>query len=206
MKPDQLYARVCPSVLTLEVVNLSGRRFVGSGFLALGDGLAVTAWHLIHDARRVQAHFSDGTSAEVVGLIDKNEKLDLALLQIKCDRRPQLKVAARPPVIGTRIYVVGSPGGFEFTLSEGLIGQIRSVDEVRYYQLSCPISPGDSGGPVLNERGEAVGVVSWRKADAQSLGFAIPAQGVAALRKSGPPQPWPIVASSPGAAASAAAP
>jgi hypothetical protein len=64
------------------------------------------------------------------------------------------------------------------------------LDGVRYYQLSSPISPGDSGGPVLNDRGEAIGVVSWRKADAENVGFAIPSAEVARLDSTLPPLAW----------------
>jgi len=75
-------------------------------------------------------------------------------------------------------------------MSEGIISQIRTLDGVRYYQLSCPISPGDNGGPALNDRGEAIGVVSWRKADAENVGFAIPGPEVAQMNATLPPVAW----------------
>jgi S1-C subfamily serine protease len=101
-----------------------------------------------------------------------------------------VKLGCATPRIGSRIYVVGSPRGFDFSISEGLIGQIRELDGVRYYQVSCPISPGGSGGPVLNSRGEAIGVVSWRKADAENLGFAIPSPAVARMNAALPAVAW----------------
>jgi len=174
LQPDQLYSAVSPSIVALDVENVSGKHFVGTAFLAAGSGLAVTAWHVVHDARRVEARFSDNHRVTVIGLVDKNEKLDLALLQLAAGSRPRITLSASTPRIGSRVYLVGSPRGLDFSISEGLISQIRTLDGVRYYQLSCPISPGDSGGPVLNDRGEAIGVVSWRKADAESIGFAIP--------------------------------
>ena len=190
LKPEQLYSAVSPSVVALDVENVAGKHFVGTAFLAAGDRLAVTAWHVVHDARRVEARFSDNQRVTVIGLVDKNEKLDLALLQLKPVPAPGITLASTTPRIGSRVYLVGSPRGLDFSISEGLISQIRTLDGVRYYQLSCPISPGDSGGPVLNDRGEAIGVVSWRKADAESVGFAIPSPDVLHMNAAFPVVAW----------------
>jgi S1-C subfamily serine protease len=190
LKPEQLYASATPSVVALDVENAAGKHFVGNGFLAIDDRLAVTAWHVVHDARRVQARFADGQRVTVIGLVDKNEKSDLALLRLDRPGRPRVTLALAAPRIGSRVYLLGSPRGLDFSLSEGLVSQIRTLDDVRYYQLSCPISPGDSGGPVLNDRGEAIGVVSWRKADAENVGFAIPANEVSQLNPTLPVIAW----------------
>jgi len=179
--------------VTLEVENAAGKHFVGSAFLALGEGLAVTAWHVVHDARRVEARFSDNQRVRVTGLVDKNESLDLALVKLDSGARPRINLSCPTPHIGSRIYLVGSPRGFDFSLSDGLISQVRTVDGVRYYQVSCPISPGDSGGPVLNDRGQAIAVMSWRKADAENVSFAIPCLAVARLNATLAPVAWPEI-------------
>ncbi len=191
LKPEDLYSAVSPSIVTLEVESVAGRHFVASAFVVLGDCLAVTAWHVVHDARRVEARFADQQRVKVLGLVDKNEKLDLALVRLEGGVRPRIALGAGAPRIGSRVYIVGSPRGFDFSISEGLISQIRTLDGVRYYQLSCPISPGDSGGPVLNGRGEAIGMVSWRKADAENVGFAIPAAAIAGMNAALPAVAWP---------------
>ena len=190
LKPEDLYSAVSPSIVTLEVETISGKRFVGNAFLAVGERMAVTAWHVVHDARRVEARFSDDQRVALARLVDKNEKLDIALLELETASRPRITLASATPRIGSRVYLVGSPRGLDFSMSEGLISQIRTLDGVRYYQLSCPISPGDSGGPVLNDRGEAIGVVSWRKADAENVGFAIPSAEVVRMDSTLAPVAW----------------
>jgi serine protease Do len=190
LKPEDLYSAVLPSVVTLDVENTAGKHFVGSAFLAVRDGLAVTAWHVVQDARHVEARYSDNQRVKVVGLVDKNEQLDLALIKLEGTPRPRITLGSATPRIGSRIYVMGSPRGFDFSISEGLISQVRTLDGVRYYQLSCPISPGDSGGPVLNDHGEAIGVVSWRKADAENVGFAVPSAAITRLDGALPPAAW----------------
>jgi len=75
---------------------------------------------------------------------------------------------------GDEIYVIGNPEGLEGTFSKGVISGIRSIDGRSYFQITAPISPGSSGGPVLNASGEVIGVAvaSWRTG--QNLNFAIP--------------------------------
>jgi S1-C subfamily serine protease len=190
LKPEDLYSAVSPSVVTLHVENTAGRHFVGSAFLAMREGLAITAWHVVHDARRVEACYPDNQQVKAIGLVDKNEQLDLALIKLEGAARPRITLASATPRIGSRIYVLGAPRGLDFSISEGLVSQVRTLDGVRYYQLSCPVSPGDSGGPVLNDRGEAIGVVSWRKADAETVGFAVPCPAIAAMHSALPPIAW----------------
>jgi S1-C subfamily serine protease len=193
LRPEEIYEAVLPSTVTLEVENAAGQRFVGCAFLAVGEGLAVTAWHVVRDAQRVEARFSDHRRVNVAGLVDRNEALDLALIRLETNGRPRIKLSSTTPRVGSRIYVVGAPRGLEFSISNGLVSQIRTVDKVRYYQVSCPISPGDSGGPVLNERGEAVGVVSWHKTNAENVSFAVPSVEVARLAANRPAVPWQAV-------------
>ena len=81
LTPEKLYQKVLPSVMTLEVESRSGERFVGSAVLALADDVALTAWHVVADARSVWAVFADGQRVEVTGCIDHDGVRDLALLK-----------------------------------------------------------------------------------------------------------------------------
>lgn len=177
LTPEKLYQKVLPSVMTLEVESQSGERFVGSAVLALADDVALTAWHVIADARSVWAVFADGQRVKVIGCIDQDARRDLALVKLekKLPHR-QAPVGKELPVVAARAYVIGAPKGLDFSISDGLISQIRSVHGFLQYQLSCPISPGNSGSPVFNQRGEVIGIASWTKADAQNVSFAIPIQ------------------------------
>lgn len=184
LKPEIIYQRILPSVMTLRVENAAGEEFIGSAFLALEEGVALTAWHVLRDARRVTANFADGRSCEVKGYIDKDEIRDLALIRVEVSGRPRAPLSREIPMVGSRAYVIGSPKGYEFSIGDGLISQIQTVDGVRLYQVSCPISAGNSGGPIVNERGEVVGITSWSKVDAQNLNFAVPARDVVRLNAS----------------------
>jgi S1-C subfamily serine protease len=191
LTPEKLYQKVLPSVMTLEVENQSGERFVGSAVLALADDVALTAWHVIADARSVWAVFSNGQRVKVIGCIDHDGVRDVALLKLE-KRLPHRKAAHCPElqVVAARAYVIGAPKGYDFSISDGLISQIRKVDGLLQYQLSCPFSPGNSGSPILNHWGEVIGIASWTKADAQNVSFAIPTQEFTRLKVSKRAMTW----------------
>lgn len=191
LTPEKLYQKVLPSVMTLEVENQNGERFIGSAVLALADNVAVTTWHVVADARSVWAVFADGHRVKVAGCIDHDSRRDLALLKLEKPmphRRATLCREMQP--VAARAYVIGAPKGYDFSISDGLISQIRSVDGFLQYQLSCPISPGNSGSPIFNQRGEVIGVAAWTKADAQNVSFAIPTQEFSRLCVNKPLMTW----------------
>ena len=191
MTPEKLYHKVLPSVMTLEVESQNGEKFVGSAVLALADDVAVTAWHVVANARSVWAVYADGQRVKVTGCIHQDAVRDLALLKLEKPRsHRQATLCAELQAVAGRIYVVGTPKGYAFSISDGLISQIRTVDGFREYQLSCPISPGNSGSPIFNQRGEVIGIASWTKSDAQNMSFAIPTQDFIRLKVTEQPTTW----------------
>lgn len=197
-KPEQIYKQSLPSVMTLKVELKAGGAASGTAFLALKEGMAVTCWHVIEGAKRVTARFSDGEEFEVTGLIDRDEKRDLALIRVKVAGRPLLSVATADPPIGTRAYAIGAPRGLEFSISDGLVSQVRTEKGRKEVQISCPVSPGNSGGPVIGADGKVIGVVSYGRTDGQNLNFAISSSYAAAFDTSLSTQTWDKVESTPG--------
>ncbi len=198
---EQLYQRVLPAVMRLEVKSQSGENFIGSAVLAMADDVVFTAWHVVADARSVCAVFADGQRVNVIGCIDYDGGRDLALLKLE-KRLPHRRAALgrELPSVAARAYVIGSPKGYDFSISDGLISQIRSVQGFLQYQLSCPLSPGNSGSPVFNQRGEVIGIASWTKADAQNVSFAIPTKDFFRLNVFERPTTWAQLAATTGPA------
>jgi S1-C subfamily serine protease len=191
LTPETLYQKVLPSVMRLEVKSQTGEKFIGSAVLALADDVVLTAWHVVADASSVCAVFADGQRVNVIGCVDYDRRRDLALLKLET-RLPHRKAALgrESPSVAARAYVIGSPKGYDFSITDGLISQIRSVQGFLQYQLSCPISPGNSGSPVLNQRGEVIGIASWTQTGAQNLSFAIPTQDFFGLNVFERPRTW----------------
>jgi S1-C subfamily serine protease len=191
-----LYKKVLPSVMKLLVEKKDGSKHIGTGFLAIKNGLAVTAWHLVRDAAKVQVKFSNGEIFDSSGLIDKDESRDIAIIKVKVFGRPTLELQSADPEVGSQAFVVGAPEGLESSISDGLISQIQNIDGIRYYQYTCPTSHGNSGGPLLNLKGSVVGVISWGLTKGQNLNFAIPCSYVLGLDTSLATTEWAAVKSS----------
>lgn len=190
LSPEEIYAQLLPSMITLKVENSRGEKFTGSAFLAMAPDIAVTAWHVVYDAVRVTAVFADGEEWETVGLVDKDEQHDLALVKLKGKARPLVKLCPQAPRIGSRTYVIGAPRGFGFSIVDGLLSQIQDVDGFPQYQVSCPFSTGNSGSPVVNDHGEVIGVASWSKLRAQNVNFAVPSSLIHRLNPKRQPVRW----------------
>jgi S1-C subfamily serine protease len=80
LKPEDIYTRVVSSVATVGVETKSGDKAIGTAFLAIKDGIAITAWHLVKDAQRVRVRFSNNEEFESSGLVDKDEQHDIAFI------------------------------------------------------------------------------------------------------------------------------
>lgn len=158
-------------------VTLEGNRVYGAGILLVPEsGLLLTNFHVVEEMPDPVVTFRDGTQAHA-RLIDSDRALDLALLQVP----PQARRAApafgdasklRP---GEELYAVGNPRHLGFTVSRGIVSFVdRQVEGTRYVQTDLPINEGNSGGPMVNARGELVGVMTFVLKRAQGLSFALP--------------------------------
>lgn len=190
LKSQDIYKQSLPSVMTLKVLKNNGDNVLGTGFMAIKDGMAITAWHVVRDAKSVNAKFSDGQEFESSGLVDKDEKRDIALIRVKVFGKNLLPVATSAPDVGSTAYVIGAPEGLEFSITSGLLSQIQASDGINHYQFSCPASPGNSGGPLINAQGQVIGVVSFQLREGQNLNFAVPSTYVLGLDATLPTQAW----------------
>ncbi|MCH8343761.1 MAG: serine protease [Planctomycetes bacterium] len=127
----------------------------------------------------------------VKGVVASDPEHDLVLLSVDGLKAAPLTVADSEQVaIGDQVYVVGNPQGLEGTFSAGIVSGIRKVGEDSLLQITAPISPGSSGGPVLNAQGEVIGVAVATFKGGQNLNFAIPSKYLSALMaQQGPPNP-----------------
>lgn len=185
-----LFKAVSPSVATLEVQKSDGTMSQGSAFMISADGYAATSWHVIEGASGVRARFSDGTEATGSGVVDYDVKADIAIIRLRVADKPFLKLASQQPEIGTSIYCIGAPQGLEFSITDGIVSQIRSWEGITLLQVSCPISPGNSGGPIVNAGGEVLGIVRSSLVGAQNLNFAVYVSHLRSLDQSLPTTPW----------------
>jgi S1-C subfamily serine protease len=172
---------VQPSVVTIFTDG-----GLGSGVIYSADGLVLTNEHVVRDSTKVEVAFADGQRVD--GTVKATDPIsDLALVQ--ADRRdlPAAQFETRLPRVGELAVVIGSPLGFENTATSGIISGVHrqipgsassSQSLVDLIQTDAAISPGNSGGAVVNGQGKVVGISEAYippQSGAVALGFAIPA-------------------------------
>jgi len=187
-----VYKKALPSVVNITSTAVAFDFFYGpvpqqgqgSGFLLDKQGHILTNNHVINNAQRVEVTLSDKHKykATVVG-VDKNH--DLALLQITAPNlQPATLANSQGLTVGQRVYAIGNPFGLQGTMTRGIISAIRSIRGPQNnpiedaIQTDAAVNPGNSGGPLLNSRGEVIGIttlIANNGADQSSgIGFAIP--------------------------------
>ena len=176
----QIAEKALAATVYLEMQDTKGLPLgFGSGFF-VGENLIATNYHVIEGAARGTAKLvGKDTKYTIEGFTATDTVNDLALLKVTMDGIKPLPLGKSSDIkIGETIYVAGNPKGLEGTFSDGLISSRRDRSAKERFQMTAPISPGSSGGPVLNRKGEVIGVsVSvHRDMDAQNLNFAIPSR------------------------------
>jgi S1-C subfamily serine protease len=200
-----LYRRCVGSVVLVGTEN-----GIGSGVLVSERGDIVTNEHVVRDAYReggvewvgiwfkpVNSSRVDKDSLLLASVIRRLEIRDLALVRLV---RPLpagtlvVSISTSQPEIGQDVFVIGHPRGYLWSLTQGIVSQIRHGYQWRYsdsvartataIQTQAPINPGNSGGPLLDQAGNIIGLVAAGATDAQGIFFAIAAEHVAELMRS----------------------
>ncbi|MFC1714619.1 S1C family serine protease [Candidatus Poribacteria bacterium] len=180
---QQIAQKAFPSVVLLVTEDESGQPVsLGSGFV-VRNGIIATNLHVIGDASQGYAKIvGQKQKHEIEGIVGIDSKLDLVLLAATSIEAPLLKLGESAKLnIGDEIYAIGNPKGLEGTFSHGIVSGIRTIDSDNILQITAPISPGSSGGPVLNTSGEVIGVAVATFRSGQNLNFAIPASYLSPL-------------------------
>ena len=147
---------------------------IGSGFYVTKNKI-VTNYHVVKGASLIKIKLLSGEEYKVDFISGLDIDRDLVLLISPVKNTP-LALSKRDPIIGEDIIAIGNPKGLESTVSKGVISGIRTTDNCTYYQITSPISPGSSGGVIIDEYEKVVGVSTFYLADGQNLNFAVPSK------------------------------
>jgi serine protease Do len=150
----------------------------GSGFVIESDGQILTNYHVIQNAERIMVKFSDGRSlqARVLGI---DPDTDIALIKVEAKNLPVAPMGDSETLrVGEWVCAIGNPLAYEHTVTVGVVSYLgrklfdSSLDN--YIQTDAAINFGNSGGPLINGRGEVVGINSAISQRASNIGFAVP--------------------------------
>lgn len=187
-----VYRKALPSVVNITSTAVQFDFFYGpvpqqgqgSGFILDKQGLILTNNHVIDNAQRIEVTLSDKHKYKATRIgVDKNH--DLALIKIEAPNlQPATLSDSNGLTVGQKVYAIGNPFGLNGTMTRGIISSIRSIRGPQNnpiedaIQTDAAVNPGNSGGPLLNSRGEVIGIttlIASNGADQSSgIGFAIP--------------------------------
>jgi serine protease Do len=175
-----------------SVVGVRAQGAFGSGWVATASGLVVTNHHVVGYLQRVGLRRA-GMPEIAARVIYADAKLDLAVLlpDTPLEIVPVPLGDSRSVERGEPVVAIGHPLGFDYTVTRGIISATGRLQRgVEYLQTDASLNPGNSGGPLIDRRGSAIGVNSWIRSDGSGLGFALPvhvfAERLAALDAQGP--------------------
>jgi len=187
---DQVVERVSPSAVSILVGKGDGQvAGVASGVIIRSDGVILTANHVVRGMREVQVRLKSGEIYDQVELIASDERRDVAALRIPAGGLAVLPTdnsASAAP--GAAVFVVSNAVGLPWTASSGILSATRMADDVpgagsgyRILQFTAPLSPGSSGGVLVDGEARILGIVVGSLSVGQNVNFAVPIDSVAGL-------------------------
>jgi len=157
---------------TVTIITDDGSQ--GSGFF-VAPNIIATNYHVMEGATSASCYLNNSViEYKIDGYVGIDKTVDLILLKVSTLNKPVIKLAVTTASIGQKVYVIGSPRGLPATISDGIISGMRDFEGTKLLQMTASISPGSSGGPVLNSNGELIGISVSQLTDGQNLNFAIP--------------------------------
>jgi serine protease Do len=176
LTPAQIAERALPSVVLIKFPDA-----VGTGFVVWKDGRIATNLHvlLMGQGQPITVVLPDGRefNQRQVEVLAADPEHDLAVIRVTARDLQPLALADSDKVKpGEAVVAIGHPLGLGNTVSDGLVSAIQKLDEDHtLLQVSAPISPGSSGGPLINDRGEVIGVATLYASEGQNINFGVPA-------------------------------
>ena len=170
-------AALADSVLTIHVFDPNNSIISqGSGFIAYDDRTLVTNYHVIENAYTVVAITENDIHYNITGAVYLNPETDIAVLRFetRTSLTPLPLADSALVQVGDEVYAIGSPQGLKNTLSNGIVSAFRDMNVANEIQFTAAISPGSSGGVLLNVYGEVVGIPYASFVSGQNLNLAIP--------------------------------
>lgn len=179
----QVARKAFPSTVLILCNDSNGQQVsLGSGFV-IAPGVVATNHHVIDGAASATVKvIGERTTHKVSHIRNIDARNDLALLSVSGLKARAVEIGnAASLEVGASVYAVGNPRGLEGSFSQGIVSAIRPIDGVSLLQITAPISPGSSGGPVLDASGKVVGVSVATYKGGQNLNFAIPSTALTKL-------------------------
>lgn len=172
--PSEIYDNTVKSVGEVVTYDIRGNEIaLGTCFVYSSDGQLITNFHVIDGAYSIKVELGEKTY-NVRSIVMYDRDIDIAVMKIDETNLPFVTICKSEHAVGNHVYALGSSRGLTATFSQGIITHsLREMDDVIYVQHDAAISKGNSGGPLINQFGEVIGINTLTYKDSQNLNFAI---------------------------------
>lgn len=180
----QIAKQYSRSVVTIIALDENDQPLgLGSGFFINANGDVATNHHVLEGSVKALVKTVDGKKGVILEVIKDDPELDLSIAKTSLQSTNPIPLGNSDTVmIGEDIVAIGNPVGLEGTVSKGIISGVRTLDNFKFIQITAPISPGSSGGPVFNLSGRVIGIATAYLDLGQNLNFAMPINYLQSLK------------------------
>ena len=173
---SQIFAKCNTAVFKVHTTD-GANGYQGSGFFVTANGRAVSNYHVFQGTMMggEEIIITDGRRLKISKVVAKSQKYDYIVFDVKTSKSVNyIPLTTHRPAVGEKVYAIGSPLGLDNTFSSGEISQLRPNEDYQI-QISVPIDHGSSGGALINQYGEAIGITSAGLGEYSSanLNFAV---------------------------------
>ncbi|MCM8787008.1 MAG: S1C family serine protease [Candidatus Omnitrophica bacterium] len=173
-EPKDIYKKISSAIVNIEVITIDEESLIGSGFIIDSQGIVITNYHLIEKAKAINVKLKEGQLYPVTSILSYDTYRDICLLKINASNLPYISLGNSDTVqVGEKVYCIGNPLGLEYSFSDGLVSGIRNFQGIKWLQFTAPISLGNSGSPLINSNGQAIGIVTFLIRAGQNINFAL---------------------------------
>lgn len=184
MTASQIVKKYSSSVVTIIALDENDQPVsLGSGFFVNENGEIATNHHVLEGSVKAIIKTIKGEKGEILEIIKADLDLDLIIAKTSLKNTKPILIGDSDKItVGEDIVAIGNPAGLEGTVSKGIISGIRQAEGIKFVQITAPISPGSSGGPVINLAGEVIGIATSYIDAGQNLNFAMPVNYLKSLK------------------------
>ena len=170
----EVFNKCAPSVVEITAKNAVSKK-TGTGFFCDSEGTVVTNYPVIEGCTDIKISLYNGQIYWVDSVLGYDAVRDIAILDTRCEISEPLAFGTEEAYTGQTVYAFGSSLGLTGTFSDGIVSCAkRKLNDKLYIQTTAPISPGNSGGPLLDTKGRVIGINTACMVDGQNLNFAVP--------------------------------
>lgn len=175
---SKLFLKLRPSIFLIETFNdLNEPIAKGTGFFIESNGICLSNYHVFVNAKKAIIKTHDNKTFNIDNILSYDSKKDIikfSIENLENLRFQSILLDTTDQKVGSKVFTIGNPLGLEYTLTDGIISAFRNyTDYGRLIQISVPVSSGNSGSPLLNLNGKAIGIVSMGINEGQNLNFAV---------------------------------